>query len=254
MKRMTGLLLLWSLASSAVYAGGSTPRHLIDAKKILELADKACKAVNTAKYDVAFESTGAAEPLLGSGKASVIATGQLDRRPEKYLLELTVPRPGHGEELRLTGGSDGEVFFVIDHHHKKAYVDMDPAVIGPSARLFKAAIFGEFHDPEPFTAEINGSEDRVLKGTKRIDGEVCYEVYVVYDAGRVETTWFVSKEDSLPRARHDKFVMLDGREASYRQTLSNLFINRKLDEGTFKFKLPEGYAKTDEVAPDFLPR
>ena len=226
----------------------ATP-ELTDPVEILKKADAASKAVKTAKYDIVVEPKGVAESFVGRTKATVTATGVTSGGPEQYLVDAKVAPPGSGETVHITGGGDGDTFFLIRHADKIAHVDIDPAVLGSFARPIMGNIMLEFFVTEPFTQEINGKSHK-LAGSRTIGGEDCYEIHVVYDAERApETTWFLSKKDFLPRCRLDKFSLPDGRKGEMRRTITNLDVGPKLDKDTFKLKLPQGYTKTDEFAP-----
>jgi outer membrane lipoprotein-sorting protein len=107
----------------------------------------------------------------------------------------------------------------------------------------------EFLHETPFSDEINGKKQE-LKGSKKINGEDCYEVHVVYAAEQApEAIWFFSKKDFLPRCRMDVGKTPDGRKYVQTKTLSNVVVDPKLDDKTFKLKLPDGYTKTDDFAP-----
>ena len=222
---------------------------LTDPVEILKKADAASKAVTAAKYDVVVEGGGAAEELVPRSKATVIATGVTSGGPEKYLVDTKLIPPGSTDPVHITGGGDGDKYFLIRHAEKIAHEDIDQAVLGSYARAIVGCITLEFFVPEPFTQEINGKSHK-LAGSKVIGGEDCYEINLVYAVeGAQETTWFISKKDFLPRGRLDRFVLRDGRKGEVRRTMTNLDVGPKLDDDTFKLKLPEGYTKTDDFAP-----
>ena len=110
----------------------------------------------------------------------------------------------------------------------------------------------EFVHATPFNDEINGRSQE-LKGSVKIGDEDCYEIHVVYAADRApQATWAFSKKDFLPRRRIDAFpaALAGGQAGTTIKTITNLVVEPKLDEDAFKLKLPEGYTKTDDFAPD----
>jgi outer membrane lipoprotein-sorting protein len=112
----------------------------------------------------------------------------------------------------------------------------------------------EFIHPTPFNDEING-RSRELKGSEKVDGEDCYIIHVVYAAEQApQAIWSFSKKDFLPRRRIDIYALPDGQEGRGTKTITNLVVDPKVDEEVFKLKLPEGYTKTDDFAPNLLPR
>ena len=96
----------------------------------------------------------------------------------------------------------------------------------------------------PFTDEIK-AESKTMKGTKTIGGVECYEIDIAYAAASGQkATWCFSKKDFLPRKRVDIF-----QGGSREKTITNLVVDPKIDDATFKLKLPAGYTQVDDFAP-----
>lgn len=253
MKRAFVLLLGVLVVCSTSYGAEEKPGDLTDPLEIVKKVDAAAKAVMSVKYDVVWEGLGEAASMTPKVQASVVASGLVGSTPEKYFVDAKITLPGSSEPLRVTMGTDNDMFFVIHHHTKTAYEDIDPAVMGNAGRFLRQAWMIEYLHPTPFSDEING-KSRELRGSKTIDGVDCYEVHVVYSVPAApEATWYFSKKDFLPRARIDTRTMPDGRKLASQKTVSNLVVAPKLDESAFKLKLPEGYKKTDDFAPDIGP-
>lgn len=214
--------------------------------KILEKVDAAAKAVKAVKYDVVAKRSG------GQGfelKGTYTFSGLEGRDPKKFLADIEVTAPGSADTHKYTGGCDGENYFVIDHADKKAYVDIDPAVLGTRfGRGYRAGLMIEFVRDNPFSDEIK-AESKTLKGTKTVGGVECYEIDIAYAvAGGQKATWCFSKKDFLPRKRVD-FFRRGENETTQEKTITNLIVDPKIDDATFKFKLPEGYTQVDDFAP-----
>ncbi len=258
MKRVFALVLGISLLSAPLQAeeqkpDAKKPGELTDPLEIVKKVDEAAKAVNSVKYDVVWEGLEAAAARTPKVEASVIASGLINANPEKYFVDAKISFPGATEPIRVTCGTDNDMFWVIHHRTKIAYEDIDPAVMGNVYRLLQRALMIEYIHPTPFTDEING-RSRELKGSKTIDGEDCYEVEVVYAVERApQATWYFSKKDFLPRGRIDTFAPAGAPRQVWQKMVSNLVANPKLDDSVFKLKLPEGYTKTDDFAPDITP-
>lgn len=224
---------------------------MTDPVEILKKADAACQAVKAVKMELTVEGDEAVAKIFPKIQASVIATDaeRAGNYPtiKKYLTDLKYTRPNESEPKHITAGSDGENFFLIDHASKKAHVDIDPAVLGSAGRLLQYATMIEFLIDQPFNDEINGKEQKLL-GTKTIEGEECYEIHVVYAAGS-EATWYFSTKDFLPRCRVDITPLQDGTTGKLIKTIKKVDPNPKIDENTFKLKLPEGYTQTEDFAP-----
>ena len=254
MKRAVCLFMVLSIASVTARAEEKKGAELTDPVEILKKVDAACKAVKTVKYDVVFEGLGESKARVGKVEATVILSGFVYGAPEKILIDAKATAPGSTDVRRITGGGDGEMFFVVDHQAKKAYEDLDQQVVGSFGRTLHAGVMIEFLVDDPFGHEING-KSKELRGSKEINGVDCYEVHVVYATESEQAaTWYFSKKDFLPRKRIDEFTlrgdrMPSGQKFRQQKTISNLVVDPKLDKDTFKLKLPEGYTKTDDFAP-----
>lgn len=211
--------------------------------KILEKVDAAAKAVKAVKYDVVAKKSGGGQGFELKGR--YIFTGLEGSEPKKFLVEIEVKALGSSETRKYTGGSDGENYFVIDHADKKAYVDIDPAVMGNRFRgAYRAGLMIEFVHDHPFSDEIK-ADSKTMKGTKTVGGVECYEIDIAYAAaGGPKATWCFSKKDFLPRKRVDASP-----RGNTEKTITNLVVDPKIDDATFKFKLPEGYTQVDDFAP-----
>ena len=250
MKRVICLLLGLCLVPATIRAqdkkGGLT-----DPVEILKKVDVTCKAVKSVKYDLVFERTAWSRSPAVKLKGSVIMVGPLiNGQPTKYFVDVETTQGDSAEVQRITSGCDGEVFYVVDHQNKKAYEDIDAAVIGSFGRYLRPTPMIEFLHETPYSDEING-KSRELKGFKEINGVDCYEIHVVYTAENAPPTiWFFGKEDFLPRCRVDEVMVEQGPEKfTQKRILANVVADPKLPAGIFKLKLPEGYTKTDDFAP-----
>jgi len=242
MKRyFAALTLLLLVPTSLVWAEDEKPKSDDEATAILRKVDAAAKAVKAVKYDVTAKGTGFQQFEL---EGRYIYTGLEGRQPQKMLADIAIKMPGSSEVQKYTGGSDGENYFVIDHGEKKAYVDIDPAVLGTRfGRAYQMGLMIEFVFATPFTDEIN-AKSKELKGDKTVGGVECVEIDVVYQ-NNLKATWCFGKKDYLPRKRIDTVPGGGGME----KTLTNLVVDPKITDATFAFKLPDGYTLVDDFAP-----
>jgi outer membrane lipoprotein-sorting protein len=248
MKRLLPVILGVFVTAGVVLAqeekkGG----EMTDPVEILKKVDAAAKAVNTARYKCSFERLGE-QGQMPKVEGTVLLTGWSGGGPQKYVVDAKVKQPNSEEETRITVGGDGNEYFVVDHKSKKAYVDIDQAVMGRTGRPAQLILVAEFVHATPFSDEINGQKHE-LRGSKTIAGEDCYEVYVQYASAQQEAVWHFSKKDFLPRARLDIFKGPDGTENKQLKTISHLEVDPKIGDDAFKFSLPEGYERIDDFAP-----
>lgn len=243
-KALVGLLIVLFVAV-CMAADEPAPTRSPQALEILQKVDQTIKAVSAVRYKVKSTPTGVATNFVAPGEGSVVLVGWNGQMPEKFLIQAKGQR--EGKPVDVTGGGDGEGFYLIDHAGKKAYQDIDPAVMGSSrSTLFVLAMFEFVHDA-PFDDELK-ADTVELVGTADVAGVECNEIRVVYAGGQGETHWFFAKSDSLPRRRVQKFTSPQG-EGAIERTIVDLEVDPQLPEGLFAFKLPEGYQKIDDFAP-----
>jgi outer membrane protein assembly factor BamB len=218
-----------------------------EAVKILRQVDAAARAVEVARYKVSIQPAGVAVNFISASEGGGIMAGWGGQRPEKFQMTVKTTRPGSDESMEITGGSDGENFFLIDHLGKKAYADFDPAVMGAGGGAVGAVSMAEFVHPTPFSDEIHG-DSAEIQGVEEVGGVECYRIHVVYSGGQGQSTWFFGKEDYLPRRRIRYFSTPQG-EGTLEITVTDLKIDPEVGPDTFAMRLPEGYEQVDDFAP-----
>jgi len=232
------------LMALPVLAQESGPDRAIE---ILQKVDAAAKAVTGVSYRATAVPGGAAVNFMSAAEGSITMQGWTGSAPERFVGEVKTRMPGDGGEVTITAGGNGESYFVIDHATKKAYEDMDPAVMGRTGRAIQAILVAEFVVDRPFDDEI-GADSVELQGEEEIGGEPCYRIRVVYSGQRGESIWFFSKNDYLPRKRIQVFSTAQG-EGTIERTITDLQVDPQVDPGLFAFRLPDGYEQVDDFAP-----
>jgi len=245
-KKMTLFVVAFSVCACGALA--QDKGKLTDPLDILKRADSAAKAVKVARYEAksfALDEAGKATPVA-QGKALI--EGFTGRGPEKFKVAGTFIRPGSEDKQELAVGSDSENYYLIDTKAKKAYVDIDPAVVGPRGFMAFSIIMAEFVHSKPFSDEIKGTKHKLV-GTAKVGNEDCYEVMVEYTSNGQQAHWFFSTKDYLPR-RVDRFFMRDGKlRGGSRLIVTSLKVDPKLSENVYAFKLPNGFEQVDDFAP-----
>jgi outer membrane lipoprotein-sorting protein len=222
--------------------------ELKDPVEILRRADAATKDVKAVRYKGRVELDGVAKSRLPKVEGEVLLAGNGEDL-ERFRVEMRGEMPGGGKKINVIAGSDGNEFYVLDKETKKAYIDIDPGVMGPYAPVQSAAVLfsvvmREFTHPRPFSDEINGDKQE-LKGTEKVGSEECYKIYVEYSGGLGKSNWYFSRKDFLPR-RVDRLISGSQGEGSYSTIVLDLEVDPKLKDDAFKPEAPEGYEKTDE--------
>jgi outer membrane lipoprotein-sorting protein len=225
------------------------PAELTDPVEVLKKMDAAIKAVESVAYDIEFEPTGDAVKFLPKGKGTVILSGWSEGRPKMFRVDTDAVMPQATASTRLTAGADGENYYLIDHANKKVYEDIDPGVMGKGGQVAFSAVMPEFVHPTPFEDEIEKSEKQTMKDAAKLGDHDCYVVFVEYKGGQRKSSWYISKQDFLPRRRVDHWDMPGTAVGDLRKTITKLVIDPKLEPDAFKCKLPAGFEKIDDFAP-----
>jgi outer membrane lipoprotein-sorting protein len=219
-----------------------------EALEIVEKADAAIKKIGSVRLEARATPSGSAERFLSASEGTAVLVGWNGSTAERFYSHVTTKRQGTGETLELTGGGDGDNYFIIDHGAKQAYEDMDPAVLGSGRNALGVVGMIEFVHDSPFDDELNADKLELL-GEEKVGDEECYKVRVVYAGGQGESTWFFSKSDFLPRRRVRKFDIPQQGEGALEITITKLEVDPKVDPGIFKLQLPEGYEQIDDFYP-----
>jgi hypothetical protein len=218
-----------------------------EAVRILRKVDAAAKAVGGVRYKVTAVPSGVATNFAPPAEGGGVMFGWAGQGPERFNMRVKTVARGSGEPIEVTGGSDSENYFLLDHLGKKAYQDFDPAVMGAGGNALFGVTMAEFVHPTPFSDEIN-ADTAELQGTEQVGGVECHKIHVVYSGGRGESTWFFSTEDFLPRRRIRHLTTPQG-DGTIDVTITDLEIDPEVGADTFTLKLPEGYEKIDDFAP-----
>ncbi|MEM7352357.1 MAG: PQQ-binding-like beta-propeller repeat protein [Acidobacteriota bacterium] len=219
-----------------------------EAMQILKRSAAALGKVKSVKFKGSAEPHGPVVAFIAASSGKGMMTGWNGRAAEKFFAHVETSRPGSEETMEISGGGNGEVYFLVNHSQKKAYEDLDPAVMGTIGRNALGSIaLLEFVQPAPFTDQVAAQVE--LAGTETVAGVECHRVEVVYGDQRGKETWFIGTEDSLPRRQIRYFDIPQQGEGSLVTTLTDLVVNPELDVAMFKLDLPEGYEQVDDFAP-----
>ncbi len=216
-----------------------------DPVSILKHVDAATRAVDRIRYTVHLEGRGALAPMAGALDMTVTAEGQQEGMPKMFLAEAKATLPGAPGPLELRCGSDGKEFYIVNPFQKQIHHDLEAGVLGRMGNSVRQGMFVEFNYPAPFNDEIHAPKIELLAG-KTINGVDCYEIRLSF-AGNQEgsTTWYMGKQDLLPRARLDEFKQ-NGQDAGVWKEISKLELNPQLPADVYALPKLEGYTLTNE--------
>jgi hypothetical protein len=233
MKRVLCLLLclLLSGAVLAQEAGAEKEEQGAtrspEALEILKKVDTAIKAVNSVRCEASSTPSGVATNFVSAAEGSSVMVGWAGNGPEKFYAHVKTTNR-EGEPVEVSGGGNGDMYFLIDHSAKKAYEDMDPGVMGSTGRSLQAAGMLEFVHNAPFDDELN-AESVELEGEETVAGEPCHKIHV--------------------SRRVQMFNIPDQGDGTLEITITKLEVNIEPEDDMFLLKLPEGYEQIDDFAP-----
>ncbi|MEM7582790.1 MAG: PQQ-binding-like beta-propeller repeat protein [Acidobacteriota bacterium] len=234
-------------APAAAESEEVAPKEDSEAVALLRKADAATRAMHTARFKAKMTPGGTATQFASPIEGEGLLHGWTGESPEKFFGTLKIQRRGSDSTMSVTVGTDGENFFLLDHDSKKAYEDIDNAVLGSARRPLSWIFMPELVHDAPFEDEINAEAVELL-GKEDVAGVECHKVRVVYGGRRGESIWYFGTEDLLPRRRVRKFQNQQG-EGSLDMVLMDLVANPEVSEGTFELQLPKGYEQVDDFAP-----
>ena len=218
------------------------------AREILEKADEAARAVGSVSIECVSEPTGIALRFISPAEGRAVMSGWAGSLPQKFFIHIKTSKQGSDEPLEVTGGGDGDTYFVIDHGEKKGYEDMDPGVMGSYANTLQNFGMQQFVSEDPYERDL-GAEKLEFLGEEAVDGEDCYKVNVTYGGRQGTATWLFSKNDYLPRRRIRHFDIPQQGKGTLETTITKMVLDPALDASMFKMKLPDGYEQIDDFAP-----
>ncbi|MEM9558651.1 MAG: PQQ-binding-like beta-propeller repeat protein [Acidobacteriota bacterium] len=216
--------------------------------ELMAKTDAATRAVRSARYTVTLRPEGVATNFVQPAEGTLVIEGWVGQRPERIHAEIQANLPGADKPVRLTAGTDGEIFYVIDHTQKKAWSDLDPNVVGSYGGAINNLVVAELVHSAPFSDELNAETLKHL-GDSTVAGEPVHLLDVAYTGGRGHSTWAMSTKDHLPRQRIRHITDPEGEEGKLIITITALEADPKLESGTFAMVVPEGYERVDDFAP-----
>lgn len=229
---------------------GQSAESQMDAIDIVKKADAATRAVKSVKYQAKVEPSPAAAGQVPVIEGTGIMAGEQQDGFDKFRFEVQVRWPGSDETSGYVIGSDRDTYYFTDARAETVYADIDPSVMGRRGRTISQLFaMAEFTHPAPFADELDGDLIKLV-GTEKIGDEECHRVHVVYATGRGEAFWSFSQKDHLPR-RVERILRRESAESvKYTVTVTELQVDPKLPEDSFKVVVPEGFTQTDAFAPD----
>lgn len=248
MQRTKSFLIALGVVGFAVTGASAADGLLTDAKEILKKADQATRKIQFASYNASYRCTGWLEERIPqvTGKAVVGPDG--DYKVPRFFCEAILKKKDSEETQKYTAGCNGDEYFLLDPKTKKAHHDIDPIVLGSASRDIQRLVLREFTSDEPFKDELE-AEKVELKGTRTIDGVLCYDIEVALDGTSPRAiVWTISTNDFLPRGVKRIYPGREEGDAdgTTEMTISNLVAKTTMDKKAFEMVVPPGYTATND--------
>lgn len=235
-----------------------------DPKRVLRAADEALRAVRSVTYEAQYQGVGAFATRTATdiGKVSLAKLPVGDPLVAKLTAEGIFYQTGSGEAVSFHTAFDGRTIRKLRTQTnimivKDVETDPKGRTLGGVTALFGGGayqlIMFEYVQDGPLTKQMDAAVAE-YEGRTSIIGVLCHVVYVEYgqrpDGRMKRERWFIGVKDNLPRKVEEVAVDDKGRYGAYVLTLSNVQVNRPLDDLAFSIKPPEGYTVTPYFPPN----
>jgi len=199
-----------------------------DPISILKHVDAAATKVDLVRYKVKVKGEKAAASR-GSMEMTITLQGFQQGLPKYFAANGTLVDPDMDKPVVFSIGSDSLQFYGIIEGEKQLHQELEFGVIGDLIGPLRQGIFAEFYREEPFLDEINAPKVE-LTGSERLGAEDCWVINVDFAQrpGRL-TTWYIAKNDLLPRGRRDAFLNRDGQPAAMFKVITQLDLSPALN-------------------------
>ena len=236
--------MIYTALALALVAGSASLQTPADGSgaAILEQAAAALGAVTDVRYDGRVE--------INSPAGDVVVTG-----------DVILSKFGHASGRNLTGKFvvTGQIFkakyssietfdVAFDGTTVRRYLSGTDVVLQADAGYggggllrgsFGALLLMHFLSSEPLQGSRMSPQISVT-GTQDINGRPTDVVRVELERSNATVTWFIDREDHLPRQRVREFLSASGKPVKSTLTLTNLRTGIEVDPETFKLTPPEG--------------
>ena len=209
---------------------------------ILEQSAAALTAVTDVRYDGRVEINSPAGDVVVTGDVILSRFGYTSGR------NLTGKFAVTGKIFKAQSSSIETFDVVFDGTTVRRYLSGTDVVLQADAGYggggllrgsFGALLLMHFLSTEPLQASRMSSQISVT-GTQDIDGRPTDVVQVGIEKSNATVTWFIDREDHLPRQRVREFRSASGKPVKSTLTLTNVRTGVEVDDDTFKLTPPEG--------------
>ena len=209
---------------------------------ILEQAAEALRAATDVSYDGRMQITSPTGKVVVTGEVILSKFGYSSGRNLSGKVAVTgkifKPRTSSIETFQVT--FDGTT--VRRYLSGTGVVLQADAGYGGGGLLrgsFGALILMHFLSAEPLQASLMSPQISVT-GTQEIDGRPTDVVQVKIEQSNATVTWYIDREDHLPRQRDREFLSASGKPVTSTLTLTNIRTGIEVDPETFTLTPPEG--------------
>ena len=223
------------------------PKSVAEARAIIEKAREALKQIKTIRYQMKFQAHGWMAKYAADTEGSVLLGELSELNIPRFRCEIRITPADSKSAIELQASSDGEIYYVIDPKTRIVHADIDEAVLGSQSQDVLRVPFREFVIKEPLANELRAKQIE-WKGEVKVGDVACHQIEVTMTETR-RSTWFIAKQDWLPRRLVRVVTDATLGEGYMEYELQNLQPETTFDPKQFKLTVPAGYRKTDDFAP-----
>ena len=234
--------MIHTAVAVALASGAASLQAPSDGAAILEQAAAAIAAVKDVSYDGRMEINSPSGDVVVTGKVILSKFGYTSGRTLSGKIAVT------GKIFKAQASSIESFQVTFDGTTVRRYLVGSGVVLQADAGYgggglvrgsFGSLILMHFLSVEPLQSSRMSPQISIL-GTQDIEGRPADIVEVTLGEQNVRITWFIDREDHLPRQRVREFLSASGKPVKSTLAITNIRTGIEVDPETFKLAPPEG--------------
>lgn len=221
-----------------------SPETAKSARRLLEQSNDVHKAITSARYMVKVELQTTDGPVIAGYDGKVLVAGESATGADKFRVDGKCFAKTANAEYELSLATDGKHFSFIDHTNKSFRESDNSRGYGLAGDLATMGLVPEFCHVKPFGAELEGRVQ--LLGVEPLDGVDCYRIKVIYGRNDETAEFWIATRDLVLRRKMWETPGPQETRLRTTQTLTELDVNLKVDDGDFRLAKPDGYQSPQE--------
>jgi len=231
----------WCNLAAAAFLAAPDAGEVFDPRAVLNDAISALKALRAVRY----EATGSVEGVLAaqlpniSGRVTIVAASGTDF--PKLRIDAQVTRSKETTSQRMELASDGKTVVLVDHG-QRTYTQLDLPTGQALLSNFIGVFVSDFASRAPLEREARASSLRYL-GREWAGKDECDVLHAVFPTENVESRWWFSRKDHLPR-RIQRIINSPLGPTTLTISIAMLDTAPTVREEDFRLDKPDGFTET----------